>query len=80
MVITKDECRVIAEAIRVSTDHLSNGQQEVDRQDTLSALEIFQKKLEDAAKDMRRTGRTSQDDWYDMIQRFTKRYVNPDYL
>jgi hypothetical protein len=80
MVITKDECRVIAEAIRVSTDHLSNGQQEVDRQDTLSALEIFQKKLEDAAKDMRRTGRTSQDDWYDMIQRFTKRYVNPDHL
>lgn len=67
MNITKDEARILAAALSSfkwdldETGHIDGLSSKID------SLEI---KLEKFGKDKRRTGRTSQDDWSDLMKRF----------
>jgi len=66
MKLTKDEARILAVAIEEFKFENENHE----FFDTLTALE---KKLKNHSKDNRRKGRTSQDDWYDMLKRYTQK-------
>ncbi|SFS30569.1 hypothetical protein [Lutibacter maritimus] len=67
MKLTKDEARVLAQAMRIAKYEMN----------TLS-FNVFDKfteledKLEKFGKDKRRIGRTSQDDFNDCLKRFAK--------
>lgn len=69
MRLTKDEARILAAAIgdfkyKIVEDTL----RDLRCMDKLNELE---ERLTEFGKDKRRTGRTSQDDWWDLIKRFT---------
>jgi hypothetical protein len=68
MRLTKDEARILAAAIadykyKIAEDSPMNS----NLMDRLNDLEL---RLEKFGKDQRRTGRTSQNDWSDLIKRF----------
>ena len=67
MKLTKDEARILASALndfkfRLNDNHDIDG--------LFSKLENLEVKLENFGKDKRRTGRTSQNDWSDLMKRF----------
>ncbi len=68
MKLTKDEARILSEV-------LSEGKYEMVKDynnfNFMEKLEDLQNKLYEFGKDRRRTGRTSQNDWYDLVTRFT---------
>lgn len=68
MKLTKDEARILAAAIgdfkyRIVEETM----RDLRLMDKLNELED---RLEEFGKDKRRTGRTSQNDWSDLIKRF----------
>lgn len=68
MNISKDEARILAAAISdYKYEIIERKFGPLNLMDKLNALEA---KLENFGKDKRRTGRTSQDDWSDLIKRF----------
>lgn len=64
--ITKDEARILSEAINIAKYDMHRGNRQF-----LDNLTKLQNKLASAGKDKRRTGRTSMDDWDDLIKRYT---------
>jgi hypothetical protein len=68
MHITKDEARILAAAI-------TEFKYENVRPEFYEALTILEEKLRTGSKDQRRTGRTSQDDWADMLKRYTQKHT-----
>ena len=67
MNLTKDEARILAAAIEIAKfewHNLPDG--------GFKKLEELEARLYSAGKDKRRTGRTSQDDWCDLIKRYVK--------
>jgi hypothetical protein len=66
MNITKDEARILSSALSNFKYDLKETQNIQNLFDKLTQLE---EKLENYAKDKRRTGRTSQDSWTDLLKR-----------
>ena len=67
MRLTKDEARILAAALndfkfRLMENHSIDG--------LFSKLNSLEVKLDDFGKDKRRNGRTSQNDWSDLMKRF----------
>jgi hypothetical protein len=65
MKLTKDEARILASALEVAKfefQTLPTG--------AFGKLEALENRLESFGKDKRRTGRTSQDDWSDLMRRY----------
>ena len=69
MKITKDEARILSSAINDYKFRLKSDSDSFDLFDALETLEI---KLEKFGKDKRRTGRTSQDSFSDLLKRYVK--------
>ncbi len=66
--MTKDESRILAQCVEIAKfefHHLPPG--------GFDKLTDLQKKLENFGKDKRRTGRTSLDNFSDVMKRFTKK-------
>ena len=68
MKLTKDEARILAYAISETKYDLSAKAYYSAR--LFEALEVLEKKLDYFGKDRRRIGRTSQDDFSDLLKRF----------
>ena len=66
MIITKDEARILAEALIIAKYEFSYPNNE----NIFDKFIHLENKLLDHAKDKRRTGRSSQDDWNDMLKRY----------
>lgn len=73
MRLTKDEARILAEALDEAKYDI-NDKAITHIPQLFGNLEMLQKKLEEFGKDKRRKGRTSMDDWHDLIKRFSKAY------
>lgn len=71
MKLTKDEARILADALRIAKFEYTTLSFKVF--DELSNLES---RLDDFGKDKRRTGRTSQDDFNDCLKRFANKSYN----
>jgi hypothetical protein len=69
MKITKDESRILTDALQEAKYELAVGNRPL-----FDKLQILEAKLVANAKDYRRTGRTSQDDDCDLYKRFIKNY------
>ena len=70
MKLTRDEARLLSLALsEYKYDLLDKHRNLTTLSDKLQDLE---KRLEDAGKDQRRNGRTTQDDFTDMLKRFAK--------
>lgn len=68
MKLTKDEARILAAAISDFKYRIvEETMRDLRCMDKLNELED---RLEEFGKDKRRTGRTSQNDWSDLIKRF----------
>lgn len=68
MKLTKDEARILSEALQVAkfewtSLHLG----------MFDALTELEQRLQLYGQDKRRTGKTSQDSWSDLLKRFCKR-------
>jgi hypothetical protein len=68
MKLTKDEARILEAALEDFKYELVGGS---NLTGLMEALEKLQGKLSEHAKDMRRVGRKSQDDWHDLLKRFS---------
>jgi hypothetical protein len=70
MKLTKDESRILSAAVgdfkfrSTLSGHMPDG--------LFDKLEDLENRLEKFGKDKRRTGRTSQDDYDDLLKRFSK--------
>ncbi|MCH8494032.1 MAG: hypothetical protein LAT57_00180 [Balneolales bacterium] len=71
MRLTKDEARILAEAMKIAKYEMLTLSYSI--YDQLTDLE---EKLYEFGKDKRRTGRTSMDDWNDMMKRFVEKSKN----
>jgi hypothetical protein len=70
MKLTKDEARLLSVALN---DFKFKCSGEYKIQGLFNSLEDLELRLENAGKDKRRLGRTSQNDWNDLLKRFNKR-------
>lgn len=68
MKLKKDEARILAAALN---DYKYKLNEVHTIKNFFINLENLENKLEEFSKDKRRTGRSSQDDWYDLVKRFT---------
>jgi uncharacterized coiled-coil DUF342 family protein len=68
MKLTKDEARILAAAIEEYRYDITEDSRNIPN--LMTKLEELTEKLSDYGKDQRRTGRTSQDYWTDMLKRF----------
>ena len=69
MKISKDEARILAAALEEFKYHPTNRK-------AFTQMGRLQERLETEAKDQRRTGRTSMDDFSDCLQRFIDKEDN----
>ncbi len=69
MKLTKDEARILARAMD-DFKFTFNRQYE----GLFDKLEDLENRLEKYGKDKRRTGRTSQNDWTDLLKRFASKH------
>ena len=74
MNINKDEAAILSAAISEFKFQLSEKKNISGLFDNLVKLE---NKLESYSKDSRRFGRTSQNDWSDVLKRFSKKKYSP---
>ena len=73
MNITKDEARILGEALaEAKYELLPSINKETDLK-VITALTKLEERLLEEGKDQRRTGRTSLDDFSDCLKRFVKR-------
>jgi hypothetical protein len=79
MRLTKDEARILAQALRMSKSKLANQDTPEHTKDLgiPKALNVLEERLEKAGHDERRQGRTSIDDWDALLQRYGKPYAKP---
>lgn len=68
MRLTKDEARILSEALRIAKYEMVTLSHNV-----FDKLEALEEKLSEHGKDQRRTGRMSQDDFNDCLRRFVKK-------
>ena len=73
MNITKDEARILAAALEEAKYKLSKGYYDNERLSIITSLENLEWKLRYNSEDHRRKGRTSRDDWHDMMRRFSRK-------
>jgi hypothetical protein len=72
MQITKDELRILASTLETGKYELAEMQpSRVDAKKLFAALELLQHRLEVAAIDRRRQGRTSQNSFSDLLKRYS---------
>jgi hypothetical protein len=71
MKLTKDEASILAYAMEVAKYEMLTTSFNV-----YTSLEHLQNRLEEAGKDKRRRGRTTQNDWNDLLKRFIKKTKN----
>jgi hypothetical protein len=74
MKLTKDEARILAVALGESKYDFVSEMDKPKALETIIALNDLEKRLEDSGIDIRRGGRTSRDDWRDMLKRFVKKF------
>lgn len=70
MKLTKDEARILSAA--VGDFKFRSTQSGYVPEGLFNKLEDLENRLENLGKDKRRTGRTSQDDFNDLLKRFSK--------
>lgn len=70
MNITKDESRILAAALGEFKYQTASKTDKTLASEAFRKLTSLEEKLEEFGKDKRRTGRTSQDDWSDLMRRF----------
>jgi hypothetical protein len=75
MKLTRDEARILGMALSDAKYELKNvSYDEQVRKDIFNALEALEKKLNEHGKDLRRVGRTSQNDFSDTLKRYEKKF------
>ena len=72
MRVTKDEARILAEAMEDWKHKVIDDYSKDDYLPLFNKLIDLQNKLEMFGDDARRNGRTSQDDFTDLLKRFSK--------
>jgi hypothetical protein len=72
MKLTKDEARILAEALESYKFNIANESISYKQLGIYDKLTNLQDKLNVFGEDKRRNGRTSQDSWFDLIVRFCK--------
>lgn len=72
MRVTKDEARILAEAMEEFKHKVIDDYTKDDYLHLFNKLIDLQHKLETFGDDKRRQGRTSQDDFSDLLKRFSK--------
>lgn len=76
MKLTKDECLILAEALSDSKHQLNNHYANESfnaNGEVYTKLNELEAKLREAGYDQRRTGRTSQNSFTDLVKRFIKK-------
>lgn len=76
MKITKDEASILWKALREQKYELNDrvvAYARIKGISSMAAFERLEEKLSKFSKDQRRTGRTSQDSFYDVLKRFVSR-------
>ena len=75
MKITKDEARLLSEALHESKyDLVSTLYKKEDKIEAITAIEFLEKKLKHFGQDNRRTGRTSLNDYTDLLKRIINKH------
>lgn len=74
MKLTRDEARILADALNDYKYEALNAFDDQLRKPLYSAFANLQERLGKAGQDQRRTGRTSQDEYKDMIKRFVTKH------
>lgn len=70
MKLTKDEARILAAALEDAKFILYDKVRPNEKEPLANAMESLQARLTEAGNDQRRVGRTSQDDFTDMLRRY----------
>lgn len=78
MNITKDEAAILCQALHIAKwDIVSNCYADENFiKDLRQNLNLLEKKLSDKSEDKRRSGRTSLNDFSDILTRFNKKHSN----
>jgi hypothetical protein len=72
MNITKDEARILQHAINEYKYIIVD--ESFKHENLMKNLDKLESKLNKLCRDKRRTGRTSMDDWSDLLKRFSNKY------
>lgn len=75
MHITKDECRILAHALDDAKYDIADGLVGEEKEMLLAALTDLEARLMQNRIDRRRMDRTSQNDWCDMLRRYTRESI-----
>ena len=72
MKLTKDEARILGESLEEYKYKVVEGNNSYKELGVFTKLHVLQQKLETFGDDKRRNGRTTQDNFHDLIVRFCK--------
>jgi hypothetical protein len=78
MKLTKDEARILSEALRAGKYDLLESGTQFDPNTTVKALTKLEERLAIAGRDERRFGRKSMNDFHNCINRFVSKELGHD--
>lgn len=80
MRITKDEARILADAISEEKYNIVENLDPKISTLTMGALQDLEDRLTEYGQDARRNGRTSQNDFTDLLKRFTNKFLTKKFF